>query len=133
VRRLGLVVSLVLTAADGACGSVGDRADAAAAVAVRMLDTASGGDGASACALLAPATVAELERSADVACAEAIVRQNLPAPGTVTDRAVYGQWAQIHLSDDTVFLGMFPGGWRVVAAGCTADGDRPYRCTLQGD
>jgi hypothetical protein len=31
-----------------------------------------------------------------------------------------------------VFLAAFPGGWRVVAAGCTPRGDRPYDCTLQG-
>jgi hypothetical protein len=45
---------------------------------------------------------------------------------------VYGQWAQVRLSEDTVFLGAFPGGWRVVAAGCTPRDNRPYDCTLQG-
>ena len=33
---------------------------------------------------------------------------------------------------DTVFLATFPGGWRVVAAGCTPRGDRPYDCTVAG-
>ena len=38
---------------------------------------------------------------------------------------MYGQWAQVRLSGDTVFLAVFPGGWRVVAAGCTPRGSVP--------
>ena len=37
-----------------------------------------------------------------------------------------------HSPTDTVFLAVFPGGWRVVAAGCTPHGDRPYDCVVQG-
>jgi hypothetical protein len=32
-----------------------------------------------------------------------------------------------------VFLGAFPGGWRVMAVGCTPREELPYECTLQGD
>ena len=39
----------------------------------------------------------------------------------------------VRLAGDTVFLAVFPGGWRVTAAGCTPRGDRPYNCTVQGD
>ncbi|MET8040642.1 hypothetical protein ABZU25_07220 [Micromonospora sp. NPDC005215] len=45
---------------------------------------------------------------------------------------VYGQQAQVRLDGDTVLLAVFPGGWRVVAAGCTDRGDKPYDWVLQG-
>jgi hypothetical protein len=45
---------------------------------------------------------------------------------------VYGQWAQVRIGGDTVFLAVFPGSWRVVAAGCQSRGDRPYDCQVQG-
>ncbi|MER6590291.1 hypothetical protein ABT214_00175 [Micromonospora purpureochromogenes] len=114
------------------CGSVTDRGDAAAAVTVRMVDAVTAKDGVAACALLAPDTAAELEQTADKPCAEAILEAHLPGPGAVSDSRVYGQWAQVRLNGDTVFLAVFPGGWRVVAAGCTARGDEPYDCVLQG-
>jgi hypothetical protein len=50
----------------------------------------------------------------------------------VSASEVYGQRAQVRLSGDTVFLAVFPDGWRVVAAGCTARGEKPYDCVLQG-
>jgi len=114
------------------CGSVGDRQQAASAAALRLLSAAASKDGAGACAVLAPGTVSELEQSAGKSCPEAILDEDLPKPGTVTGSRVYGQWAQVHLSEDTLFLAVFPGGWRVVAAGCRPRGDQPYDCTLQG-
>jgi hypothetical protein len=42
-------------------------------------------------------------------------------------------WAQVRLDDDTVFLAAFPGGWRVVAAGCRPRGEaEPYDCAVEG-
>ncbi|WP_433824631.1 hypothetical protein ACQP2E_21035 [Actinoplanes sp. CA-015351] len=114
------------------CSSVGDRAEAAASTAERFLQDVHDGRGDAACAVLAPDTVAELERSAEQPCAEAIVADALPPPAPATETSVYGQWAQVRLTGDTIFLAIFPGGWRVVAAGCTPRPDRPYDCTLQG-
>lgn len=116
----------------GGCAGGDARRDAVAGVAVRLLTATGGGDGAAACALLAPDTVAALERSADAPCAEAILDEDLPAPTGVRRVDVYGQWARVVLTDDTEFLAAFPGGWRVVAAGCTSRGERPYDCVLQG-
>jgi hypothetical protein len=127
-----IVVGAAAVLALTGCSSVGDRSDAASAVAVRMLQAVSAQDGATACGLLAPDTAAEVEQSADQPCAEAILDEDLPRPGTLTGAEVYGQQAQVRLSDDTVFLAAFPGGWRVTAAGCRPQGEKPYDCTVQG-
>jgi len=131
IRPAAVFVLLALLVLTG-CASVGERRAAAASVAVRMSTAVAGKDGVSACGLLAPDTAAELEESADKPCAEAILDEDLPAPGTVTGTDVYGQWAQVRLDDDTVFVAVFPAGWRVVAAGCTPRDLRPYDCVLRG-
>ena len=127
-----LVVCLLSGLALAGCASAGDRADAAADVAVRMLAAADAQDGTAACAALAPDTLDELEQSAGKPCADAILEEDLPAPGRVAGADVYGQWAQVRLDADTVFLAVFPDGWRVVAAGCTPRGERPYDCRVEG-
>jgi hypothetical protein len=132
MKRTFLVAASAGLLAVGGCGSVGDREAAASSVAVRMLTAVDGQDAAQACAVLAPETVSKLEDSAGKPCTEAILDEDLPKPGAVTGTAVYGQWAQVRLSDDTIFLAVFDHGWRVVAAGCSARGDQPYDCTLQG-
>ncbi|BBH70148.1 hypothetical protein ACTI_68330 [Actinoplanes sp. OR16] len=115
------------------CGEVGGREEAASQAAERLLSATAARDGAQACAVLAPETVAELEDSAGRPCAEAVLDEDLPQPGPISGASVYGQWAQVHLPGDTVFLAVFDDGWRVVAAGCTPQGDaRPYDCALQG-
>ncbi|BCJ40021.1 hypothetical protein GCM10010168_28790 [Actinoplanes ianthinogenes] len=114
------------------CGSVGGREEAASAVATRLLTAVAGRDGAQACATLAPDTTEELEKSADKPCPEAILDEDLPRPGQLVGASVFGQWAQVRFTDDTLFLAVVDDGWRVVAAGCTPRGDRPYDCTLSG-
>lgn len=112
------------------CSSAGDRSAAASAVALRLLTAVADQDGDAACATLAPDTASSVAE--DDPCPQAILDESLPRPGTVEKTSVYGQWAQVKLSDDTVFLAVFPGGWRVVAAGCTPRGNRPYDCVVQG-
>lgn len=133
MKRISVaVVSLVAVGALTGCGSVADREQVASAAAMRLLTAVDGRDGTAACAVLAPDTASEVEQSGGKPCAEAILDEDLPKPGAVTGAHVYGQWAQVRLSDDTVFVAVFPGGWRVVAAGCNPQGDRPYDCTVQG-
>src|SRR3954454_18356139 len=85
-----------------ACGSVGDREQAATAAAVRLLGAVDSRDGAQACAVLGPDTAAELEESPGKPCAQAILDEDLPTPAALTRTAVYGQWAQVRLTDDTI-------------------------------
>jgi hypothetical protein len=123
-----LSVAVVLSG----CAPVGDRAESAASTAERFLQDVKDGNGSGACTVLAPATRDELEKSEQKPCDEAILEEDLPEPGNAGETSVYGQWAQVRLTGDTVFLATFPGGWRVVAAGCTPQDDRPYDCLLQG-
>jgi hypothetical protein len=131
VIRLRTLSVVALLLAVAGCSSVGGRQDAAAAVAVRLQTAVEAGDGAAACALLAPGTAESVAE--DEPCPSAILNADLPGPGIVVKTSVYGQWAQVRLDDDTVFLGAFPDGWRVVAAGCEPRGSRPYQCSVEGD
>ncbi len=105
---LTVVVSLV-----AGCGPVRERADAAAGTASRLLSAVAGRDGPAACALLAPETVAAVADAAGTSCARAILDEQLPGPGAVTSAVVYGQWAQVRVGGDTMFLAVFGDGWRV--------------------
>jgi hypothetical protein len=127
-----LVAAVVAAGVLAGCGSVGGREQAADAAVRQLFDAIEAGDGDAACALLAPDTADAVAE--DQPCAEAILDEDLPDdPGEVTGTEVYGQRAQVKLAGDTVFLGVFPGGWRVVAAGCTPqDGGRPYKCVVEG-
>ena len=132
MRRL-LAIGGALAVLVAGCGSVNTRADAASVTVQRWDGALQAKDGAGACALLAPGTASKLEQSQGQSCAEAILGEDLDESGSVSAQQVYGQWAQVRLSDDTVFLAQFPGGWRVVAAGCAPRGDAPYDCQLSGD
>lgn len=81
------------------------------------------------CALLAPATLATLEREGP--CIATVGAPAQPG-GQVLQTAVWGDEAQVRLSGDTLFLTRTGAGWKVVAAGCTPNGDLPYVCRLEG-
>jgi hypothetical protein len=95
----------------------------------RVATDFSSGDPTVRCALLAPATLAALER--DGPCA-ATVGTSSPPGGQVLQTAVWGDEAQVRLSGDTLFLIRTVAGWKVVAAGCRPNGDLPYVCRLEG-
>lgn len=92
----------------------------------------AGDDGARACAELAPETLQKLEESEGKPCDEAVTSLGLTA--TPVQRVeVFGHGARVVLRSDTAFLGRFPDGWRITAAGCKEQGEeRPYDCQVEG-
>jgi hypothetical protein len=107
----------------------------AAADAARQFAREIRSDPVSACELLAPGTRDELESSSETDCPAALAEAGLPEAGAPVSTVVAGHSAQVVLESDTVFLALFEGGWRVTAAGCTAqDHDRalPYDCIVTG-
>lgn len=125
VRMAMVLVPAILLAG---CASAGERSAAAEDTARLFLQAVADGDGPAACGVLAPETEAEI----DAPCAEGILGEALTAPSATADSQVYGQHALVRFDGDAVFLAIFPGGWRVVAAGCTPRGERPYDCAVQG-
>ena len=89
------------------------------------------GDPTTRCALLAPAALSAVEHDEGAACA-AVVAELAPRGGDVQQVEVWGDEAQVRLSDDTLFLTSTGAGWKVVAAGCTANAEAPYSCRLEG-
>jgi hypothetical protein len=87
------------------------------------------GDPTARCALLAPATLAAVER--DGPCV-AVVGPSVPSGAQVLQTSVWGDQAQIRLSGDTLFLTRTGGGWKIAAAGCAPNGDLPYECRVEG-
>jgi hypothetical protein len=88
-------------------------------------------DGAKACALLAPDAARRVDNLRPEGCAQALPTLALPAdhPG---ETQVWGKTAQVRTATDTLFLRRFPDGWRIVGAGCTARGELPYQCKVDG-
>jgi hypothetical protein len=131
--RIGTLTLLVLFGpALAGCGSVGERRSDAESAAAGFERFLRADDPKGLCTALAPETRSELEESEKASCEKAIASQEIPVGGTAHRVDLYGRQARIVLDADTLFLSLFPDGWKVVAAGCTPRPDRPYQCTLQG-
>lgn len=124
--------ALVLLALGG-CAGQGSAENQPAADAAERFAQAVGSDAATACALLAPQTRVELE-SQDGPCQQSLSGTDVPDDaGSVRQVKVYGKDAVAYLERDTLFLARFDDGWKVTAAGCTPNGDRPYDCDVKGN
>lgn len=132
-RRIGTLVLLsTLGLALGACLGPGERGTAASAAATEFERLWESADAHGLCAALAPETRTELEASEKEDCTAVIVDQDIPEGGAVRETDVYGRQARVVLESDTLFLSRFTDGWKVVAAGCTPQPDRPYDCKVKG-
>ncbi|MCG6499946.1 hypothetical protein [Kitasatospora sp. A2-31] len=124
---------MVLAATVTGCGQLASREDAAAAVVRTFEQDTVRGDTAAMCAALAPGTRDELEDQEKAGCEQAIAGLNLPAGGQLRRIDVFGQQARAVMEGDTVFLSVFPEGWKITAAACEPRPKMPYRCDVKGD
>lgn len=131
MRRAALVLLLSL-GVGASCASRTDARGSAAHAGQEFYRAFAAQDGAAACAVLAPGTVHELEKSASAPCAQAVLDEELPEPGAIESTAVFGSEARVGFAADTVFVTDFQGAWKIVAAGCTERGELPYDCQIQG-
>jgi hypothetical protein len=90
------------------------------------------GNGATACALLAPGTRSELEQSSKQPCDRAILEEGVAHPGVRRGLQVFGTMAEVRFTHDTVFLAQFNDGWKVMATACKRIPDEPYDCSVKG-
>jgi hypothetical protein len=127
IRAVPAAVGLVGVLLTAGCASASEPAVQHVAAAFEN----PSGDPQARCALLAPATLAALESDASAPCAEAITAVPLRG-GTVRAVSVWGNGAQVRLTDDTVFLTETGTGWKVTAAGCEPRGEQPYDCEVEG-
>lgn len=104
----------------------------AASVAKELLAAVAAGDGAGACALLAPAARSELEDTSGKPCDEAVLEVDVGEASSAAAVEVYDSMAQVRFGSETLFLSTFDGNWLVVGAACTPKpGDQPYDCSIQ--
>jgi hypothetical protein len=125
-----LVLLLAAAAGLAGCGSSSD--DPVDRRAAGFYEAIANGDGAAACAALAPGAKAALEEQEGSSCTAVILDQHLPeAPGSGRVR-VYGSMAQVSYASETAFLSRFDDGWRLTAVGCApTTGDQPHSCTIE--
>ncbi|MQM28754.1 hypothetical protein [Glycomyces albidus] len=121
---------MALCGAVAGCGT-GQRESDAAAAADEFLTAIGEGDGAAACAVLAPEAQEDLAASEGQPCEEAVGAQQLSSEA-VDDVDVWGDRAQVRAGADVLFLVELDDGWKVAAAGCSPQGDRPYECEVSG-
>jgi hypothetical protein len=131
--RFGAVLGAVaLTATTAACGSASDGA--VLARAAHFYDSLAAGDGAGACADLAPRARRALQEDEQQDCAQAILAQKIPEVSGRGEVEVFSSMAQVVHRSETLFLSRFGDRWLVVAAGCTpTSADLPHDCAIEVD
>ncbi|MFF5922822.1 hypothetical protein ACFY8C_31575 [Streptomyces flavochromogenes] len=130
--RLGILIVAATVLAAAGCGAPAARKDAAAAAGTAFEAAVAAGDHVRACALLAPQSRRQLEQNEQKTCPAAFASQQLPTADGVEGVEAYGRQAMVRMAGDTLFLSLFTGGWKVVAAGCTHRPDQPYDCLIKG-
>ena len=123
---------LAVAAAVAALAGCGASDDAAAERARHFYASLAAGDGAKACADLAPEARSSLEQQEEKPCEKAILDQDLPTPPSHESAKVYGSMAQVAVGTETAFLSRYDDGWRLTAVGCTPTRPgEPYDCAIE--
>jgi hypothetical protein len=127
------ILTIVLLASVAGCAGLNPGTSEAGTTALGFHSALGSGDHARACELLIPAAVEKLEAGAAGTCPEKLAQLDVPAATSVQDSVAYGSNAQVIMDQDTLFLTRSGDGWKITAAGCTARGERPYDCEVEGD
>jgi ketosteroid isomerase-like protein len=128
-RTIAAGVVLLLGALTG-CAT--GQEDEASATAEHFYRAVQDGDGAAACAVLAPRTRSELEKSVQKPCDQAILEEDIPAVHRRPGVEAFGTMAKLAYGSETAFLARFDSGWKVMAAACKDQPGKPYDCRLSG-
>jgi hypothetical protein len=122
------LVGLVLLGA--ACnGCAAAEKDGVRSAVAGLYQAVRSGDGRAACERLLPRAASALETGGSD-CAQEILGLGLEG-GPVGRVEVWSDQARASAGTDTVFLTRWGSGWRITAAGCRAQGERPYDCEVQ--
>ena len=127
--RLGVAPALAAVLLLVGCTPAGE--DEVRRAAREWLTAAQARDAERMCQLLTPAA-AESAATGDQTCEQAVGDLDLPGGGSVGRVEQWSDSAQVRTGEDTLFLVRLAGGWRVKAAGCTPQADRPYDCDVEG-
>lgn len=133
-RRPGVRVFAVSAALLALAGCAAAPNQTAAADTARRFLQSAGGDTASACEMLAPGTLKNLEEDGDP-CAVALAGERFAPASDPAEVVVAGHSAQVRFADEAVFLALFDDGWKVIAAGCRRESPDlavPYECVVEG-
>lgn len=117
----------------GGCSSLNPGTSQAADTAREFHSLLAAGKGEQACDLLIPTAIEALEEGEPGSCAAKLAELKLGKASSIVDSRAFGRNAQVELDGDTVFLTVSGGVWRVMAAGCTPRGERPYDCEVEGN
>jgi hypothetical protein len=130
-KTTGVACGFVLLCGTLAGCGAGQREAAASETAEDFLAALDRGDTAAACASLSPEAAEALAASEGRSCEASLSLQDLPG-GAVEAVDVWGDRAQVRTDMDVLFLAELDSGWKIVAAGCRPQGERPYQCEVDG-
>jgi hypothetical protein len=124
IARGCLVLAGLLVAGCGA----GPGAEDAARTGTSFEQAVEQQDFDRACGMLSPSAASSLGDD----CESGLQEASLPTGARPVRTEVHGEQAQVVFGQDVLFLGLFPGGWKVVAAGCEPRPGQPYDCDVDG-
>jgi hypothetical protein len=129
-RRATACRSVVVACALLTAACAGTQDTEVSRAATGLLSAADSGDGAAACALLAPAVRTELEDTSGKPCDRAVLDEPLGEASGSVEVEVFDTTAQALVGSETLFLSRFDGRWLVIAAACTRVPGAPYDCSV---